>query len=147
MTVVAGEPDYGIQATTPLQVLDPSGIKSPLIIKSTDPFKVAVEFTILSGLVPLGPHLSYEVRYFAERVGPGTDYDLGTVTKPTVAGQKTYNATTPTGSETVRDITAGTVADGLYTVGAIVSFKMDGATPTPYPMTVYVTGPAVEVYT
>jgi hypothetical protein len=147
MTVVAGEPDYGIQATTPLEVLDPSGIKSALIIKSTDPFKVAMEFNILSGLVPLGPHLSYEVKYFAESIGPGPEYDLGAVGKPTKAGQVTYNATTPVGSETVRDIPAGTLADGVYNLGAIVSFKQDGATPTPYPMTVYVAGPAIQVYT
>jgi hypothetical protein len=146
---VKGEPEGAIEATDALQVLDPSGIPSALIIRSTDPFKVAAEFKILSGLVPLGL-LSYQVKYFAESIGPGTAYGPFTVSKKTVVGQTTYNATTPTGNETVHNISAGTLADGVYQLGAMVTFKLDpggGVAPTPYPMTVYVAGPSIEVYT
>jgi hypothetical protein len=143
-----GQPAYAIQAADEVQVLDPSGSPSPLIIKSTDPFKVAMEFTILSPLVCI-PLLSYEVKYFAESIGEGPEYNLGTVTKQTQAGQYTYNATTPAGSETVLDVPADKMDAGVYRLAATVSFKLacpPNTPPTPYGMTAYSEGPAIQVY-
>jgi hypothetical protein len=48
---VQGEPSADIEATDNVQVLDPAGIPSSLIIRSTNPFKVAMEFKILSPTV------------------------------------------------------------------------------------------------
>jgi hypothetical protein len=143
-----GQPANAIQAADEVQVLDPSGSPSPLIIKNTDPFKVAMEFTILSPLVPLGC-LPYEVKYFAESIGKGPEYDLGTVAKQTQAGQYTYNATTPAGYETVLDVPAGTIDPGVYRLAATVFFKLaclPNTPPTPYGMTAYSEGPAIQVY-
>ncbi len=75
--------------------------------------------------------LSYEIKYFAESIGPGAEYNLGAVSKPTVAGQATYNATTPTGSETALDIPANTLDPGVYRLAALVSFKLACPNTTP----------------
>jgi hypothetical protein len=146
---VPGEPSGDIQAANTLQVFDDAGMPSGLVIKTTDPFKVAMEFEFLSPTVKalLGA-LSFEVKYFAETIGPGPEYNLGTVAKQTVTGQATYNATKPAGSETILDIPPKVMDPGVYRLAALVTFRLAGpnTTPKPYGMTAYCEGPPIEVY-
>jgi hypothetical protein len=149
MAVIPGEPEADIQATDTLQVLDPAGVKPARIIKTTDPFKVAMEFELISATAQdLAGTLSYEIKYFAESMGKGPEYDLGTVRDRTLDNQYKYNATTPAGAETALDVAAGTMDPGVYRVAAMVSFKLNcpPERPRPYRMTAFVEGPAIEVY-
>jgi hypothetical protein len=150
MPPIPGQPAADIQATDTLEVSDPSGGPSPLIIRRSDAFKVGMEFEIRSVTTQalLGA-LTYEVKYFAESIGPGTEYGPFVVAKRTVAGQNTYNTTTPLGNETALTIAANTLDAGVYRLGAMVSFRLDPGPPfvaIPYPMTAFVEGPAIEVY-
>jgi hypothetical protein len=150
MAVEPGEPAADIQATCPMQVLDPKGIPSGLIIRTTDDFQLALEFELISPTSQdLAGTLTYEIKYFAESIGRGPEYDLGSVAKRTVDNAYKYNATTPPGAETALLVKAGTMAPGVYRVAAMVTFKLDcpPGRPRPYRMTVFCEGPAIELYT
>jgi len=150
MTVTPGEQAADIQASCPLQVLDPKGVPSNLILRTTDDFQLAIEFEFISqNTQDLAGTLTFEIKYFAESIGQGPEYNLvPPVTKKTVDNVYKYNATAPPGAETALLVKAGTMAPGVYRVAAMVSFKLDcpPGQPRPFRMTTYCEGPAIEVY-
>lgn len=149
----AGEPAADIQSGANIAVLDTNGIPSGLIIRRTDAFQVAMEFEILSPTVKalLGA-LSYEVKYFAESIGKGPEYDLGSVNRQTVAGETVYNQDKPAppnqGARTQLEVPKLKLDPGVYRLGAMVVFWLacPNTRPKRYPMTAFTEGPVIEVY-
>lgn len=145
------EPSTDLHVVERLQVLDPNGISSNLIIRKTDPFQVAIDFKVLaSSAKAVLCALAFEVKYFAESFGPGPEVVLGTVTGNTVAGQFHYDATTPAGAGTALTVPGNTLAPGVvYRLAAVVTFKVrcpDAGSPvSPYPLNAFVEGPAIEI--
>jgi hypothetical protein len=147
-----GEPANFIRVTDGVQVLDPAGEPSPLIILRTDPFTVGIEFRILTPqIISLLGVLAFRVRYTYESIGGGAEGTLGDVTRQTVAGQPLYNATTPAtpaGHTTALVVAANTLAEGVYRLAALVSFRV--ACPhqpaTVFAMTGFTEGPAIEIF-
>jgi hypothetical protein len=145
-----GEQAPDIQTYCPLHVLDLNGVPSNLIIRTTDDFQLAMEFEFISqNTQDLAGTLTYDIKYFAESIGPGPEYNLGNVAKKTVDNQYKYNETTPPGAETALLVKAGTMEPGVYRVAAMISFKLDcpPGQPRPFRMTAYCEGPAIELYT
>ncbi|MER5508159.1 hypothetical protein ACFV29_23795 [Streptomyces sp. NPDC059690] len=146
------EPSTDLKVVERLQVLDPNGIPSNLIIRRADPFQVAIDFEVLApSAKAVLCALAYEVKYFAESIGPGPEVELGTVTRNTVAGQSVYNATTPAGSGTALTVPGNTLPAGIvYKLAAVLTFKVRcpgaGSPVSPYPMNAFVIGgPAINI--
>ncbi|WP_329272258.1 hypothetical protein [Streptomyces sp. NBC_01451] len=144
------EPSTDLRVVERLQVLDPNGIPSSLIIRKGDPFQVAIEFEVLAAAAKaVLCALAFEVKYFAESLGPGPEKVLGSFTRNTVAGQSTYNATTPAGATTTLTVPGNTLPPGVYRLAAMVTFKVrcpgSGAPQTPYPLNAFVEGRAIEI--
>lgn len=145
------EPSTDLQIVERLQVLDPKGVPSNLIIRKGDPFQVAIEFTITSPTArAVLCALAFEVKYTAESNGPDPEVVLGVVKGNTVAGQYTYDATTPAGATTVLDVVNNTLKpDTIYELGAVLTFKVrcpdEGVPKTTYPMFAFTTETKVMV--
>lgn len=134
------EPSTDLKIVERLQVLDPKGVPSNLIIRHGDPFQLAIEFDITSPTVrAVLCALEFEIKYSAESLGPEKEVDLGIVKGNTVAGQYKYDATTPAGATTVLDVPSGKLsADTIYKLGAVLTFNVrcpDKGTPvTRFPL-------------
>jgi len=126
----------GINCTT-VNVEDPNGTPSNLIIQSSDPFNVWMTFD-LQGTFALwiaSLNVPYTISYFYEGVGGAADGLLATVNHNTILGQTHYDK-----PETLATIPAGTLAPGLYNLTTVVSF---GGSP---PMTAFESGPMIQVF-
>jgi hypothetical protein len=135
--------DPSISSGDVLQVLE-AGTPTGLIIESTRNFDLGMEFqlagTMAAGLV--GAPLTFTVRYYYDEMGGPNEGSLGSVTKTTQAGQLTYNATTPAGSETALQVLAGALTPGTYRLNGVVSFKFGAADLQLYAFT---DGPVIQV--
>ena len=140
---LGSNPVFGIDCTS-LQVLDPAGQASHLIIRSLDAFRIDLTFqfdgtfapAILNPVPPLVPPF-FRARIFYSGLGgapDGTLYDSGSVpTAPAPApasGVITYLRNCPI---PVPHLTAG-----LYTLTAVV--ELIG-----YPATAHLIGPVIQI--
>jgi hypothetical protein len=123
---------------TSVQVADPMGSPSNLIIQSTDAFQVTANWHLAGWLANwlVGLGVQYSVRYNYESMGPGPEGTLGVVgPKPTIAAQLNYGA-----PDTTLTVPAGTLPAGVYRLTAVVSF---GGSP---PITAFNEGPMIEIF-
>jgi hypothetical protein len=132
-----------------LQVLE-AGQPTNLIIEKDRAFQIAMEFTlggsIASGLV--GVPLTFTIKYyFDELAGPAEGmFPNSPVIKTTKAGELTYNATTPVGSETVLDVAPNTLTPATYRLNAVVNFAIVTPTVTvPQGFYAFTDGPIIEI--
>lgn len=140
------EPSTDLQIVERLQVLDPKGVPSNLIIRKDDPFQVAIEFAITSPTArAVLCALAFEIKYTAESIGPEPEIELGVIRGNTVAGQYKYDATTPAGATTALDVAGNRLSpDTIYKLGAVLTFKVrcpgEGHPKSVYPMFAFTTG-------
>ncbi|EFC80714.1 hypothetical protein [Parafrankia sp. EUN1f] len=117
----SGEPQGKIEISDFVEIADDSGINPPSIIEVGDPFKLWVEFSLLTpDLHLLEDFLSYEVRYWATAVdAPRPPYAIAPRKESTVFGTHVYSK-----AETEREVPAGSLLPGIYQVGAFVRFSL-----------------------
>jgi hypothetical protein len=121
-----------------LIVEDPKGQPSNLVIKETDPFKVATKFELGGTFAPWIASLpvEYKIRYFYEGMGLAAEGELLPEVKgTTVPGKLLYGA-----PETTKEVKAGFLKPGLYKLTVVVSFEGNP------PMTAFAEGPIIEIF-
>src|SRR6266487_4474311 len=122
---------------TQLNIADPNGVLSNLIIAQADPFELSAQF-ILGGNFALwivGLAVPFTVTYFVDQFGGLNDRQIAAVSGSTVAGQLTYN-----NAATRATIPGNTLTPGTYKPTVVVSF---GGNP---PMTAFCEGPVIQIF-
>lgn len=113
-------PYVGVDCTA-LNVLDPDGTPSPLIIKDTDRLRLAADFTFSGSWADwvTSLALAYTVTYFYEGFGAAPEGEFGQVPGTTVGGQRNYGDA-ETGYEATPQSKGMT--PGTYMLSTVVTF-------------------------
>jgi len=121
---------------TQLNVADPSGVPSNLIIAQADPFELSAQFELGGNFAPwiVGLAVPFTITYFVDQFGGLNDRQIASVPGNTVAGQLKYNTATRV------TIPANTLPPGTYKPTVVVSF---GGNP---PMTGFCEGPVIQIF-
>jgi len=121
-----------------LQVLDPDQNPNRVLQTNLDWF-IRVDWNI-SGLIAGGLGGEWEVRAFAESIGPGFEGQVGpTVIVPLSAAPATNSRSYTT---TIR-VPAGTPPAGAYKLTVLVNYRNGGL---PQQMAAFAEGPVVQFY-
>lgn len=121
-----------------LNIEDPAGTPSDLIIQANQPFDVWTKFELAGTFANWFTSLpiSYSVEYFFEQKGGNNDGSLASVgPKNTIGGQLVYGK-----AETQATVPANKLTPGLYEISVVVNFN---GTP---PMTAFADGPVIQVF-
>ena len=132
----------GIDCTT-LDVRDPVGGPSNLIINKADAFQVSTDWKLAGTFASFlaAQRLPYVVTYYYEGLGNIPEGELGRVQRQTDPGKLQYGA-----AETTLNVAAGTLSvDGTYKLTVVVSFPTNPPT-VPAPMTAFFDGPVIEIF-
>jgi hypothetical protein len=137
---------------TGMSVTEPPPSLSPAtLIPNNRPFVLSAKFTIdypfgkgLNDLVVAGqPVFEYNITYFAESIGPGSEWKASPAAILCIPGTYTYDA--PLTSLTVPPLT---LAEGPYRLACTVKISPRGGGTTGFPLhvTAFVEGPMIEIY-
>jgi hypothetical protein len=142
-----GQPDTELDTAAAIIVLDPNTQPSNLIVDEDLAFKVAMEFTITGLSAFLLGYLHFQVVYYYESIGGGSEGTLGTVTGDTVAGQFKYNHKEgPANTWTTLNVPPKTLRPGVYRLSSVVTFTLGPIRePIPWPITGFTESPAIQV--
>jgi len=128
---------------TALDVFDPSGGPSNLIINKADAFQVSTDWRLAGTFAQFlaAQRLPYVVTYYYEGLGNIPEGELGRVSRQTDPGKLQYGP-----AETTLNVPAGTLSvDGTYKLTVVVSFPTNPPT-VPAPMTAFFDGPVMEIF-
>lgn len=123
------------------EVRDPQGIEPPsTILQLEHPWIIEVHWT-LSGVA--APFLcgEFEVKAFAESIGPGPEKQVGATQR--VPLNVVLPLPTPRSYRTSIHVAAGELGEGAYKLVTLITYKNGGL---PMEMAAYVEGPIVQVY-
>jgi hypothetical protein len=123
------------------EVRDPHGIEPPsTIIQLEHPWEIRVDLE-LSGVA--APFLcgEFEVKAFAESIGPGPEKQVGQT--QVVPLDVAPPLPTPRSYRTTIHVAAGELSEGAYKLVTLITYKNGGL---PLEMAAYVEGPIVQIY-
>jgi hypothetical protein len=90
------------------------------------------------------PVFEYNVSYFAESIGPGSEWNGSPPAVSCIGGNYTYDA-----PQTSLTVPAASLTDGTYRITCVVKMSPRGGDSTGFPLHVvgFAEGPMIEIYT
>jgi hypothetical protein len=136
----------GLTVTEPPPTLTPS-----TIIPTTGSFVLSAQYVVdyvfgkgLNGLIVGGlPVFEYNVTYFAESIGPGSEWRQSPPAVSCILGNYTYGA-----PQTSLTVSAMSLTPGTYRTTCVVKMSPRGGGSAGFPFHVvgFVEGPMIEIY-